>query len=44
MQSTLKQQHNQILSLKDEMHTLQLKISESGRSHRDDKKLEQVLV
>lgn len=43
MQSTLKQQHNQILSLKDEMHTLQLKMSESGWSHRDDMRLEQVL-
>lgn len=43
MQFYLKQQHDQMMALKDDMHVMQLKISESELSFKTDKKLQQVL-
>ena len=42
IQLHLKQQHEQIMALKDDMHTLQLKMNESDLSFRTNKKLQQV--
>lgn len=42
MQFFLKQQHGQIMVLKDDMHSLQLRISESDVSFKTTRKMQQV--
>ena len=44
MQFYLKQQHTQIMSLKDDLHVLQLKVSEGDQTLKMNKKLQQVYI